>query len=1082
MNLAGSEQPQSPKHTTSTATIISIAVGAIAIIGGVIAGPVVYDCATGESGFGVCISDSLRDANLLPGTDTAETGDAAIEVADLPDAETVETPAATPETDTELVDRPVLDLVRAEPDGSILIAGRAPADAQVEIYANGELLGVAEAQSSGDWVMMPDAPLPAGESQITIGLENSAIIASELVSVTVHEDRTSDPIVVASRTEAPAAASVEDVPATEEPDTLIVADLPADQIPAAEPDVADAPAVEAAPEPEAESTEEAPADGTAVEEPMDGQPSVEAPAIEAPSAEAPSAEVPAAEAVVTAEPDETAPAAEETNTTVEAVEPVEPASATESPATEEPSATVSELEEPAAGIAITEVPDESAPAAEENTAAVETEEPAEPVSSEELPAVEEPASAESEAQEPAAGPVAPETTVAITTIQPSTPDEADSPVAAEALTDEPNATAAVEPDRSLEPASEIEPEQTTTAENTSPVEEVTESVEEPLEETMELAAIEPDQPVVVAPVPAIALSRPSIDAIEVESGGSFFAGAGEDGAVVRLFVDDVFVADTVVSGGRWLVEGGDVLNAPAQRVRAEMALNGGTSSTEILFLLEAPATSAPEQPVGVADAETNEPEAVEAEPETLVLAEIEEPTTTNMPVDEPETAPEPEIAESDAPAAQDTPATEEAPAPETAADMASDEDVVPEAESSEIADQPATVEVDGDPASSEAEMAAETDTTPTEVQPEELVVADMTTPGEATDEELATPVEMVADAPAPAEAEDLSAPAPEVPAEVPLAGNSKPVGQAADAGRANEGEDSTDSGSARGSDLTSENTSIESAGNDIVSEETEAAQEVIAEEETAVGDPVVETTPSIEQPEVAQDMLADEPDAGPVEAVEEAAETAQAVAEMDEKPAQAEQPAEELVEATDAEVNTAENARPAAGMDENATPDVGPVPVSEDTPVETERPEAEPAPLVPPESSTQVAGTEQPEEGPAAEASPANAGIDLSGTDLSPEIMAALEIARTDPRRLTAEQIDLIQSAIPVLIAQPVGGDKSGRYFSSGRAIIRQGDTLWTIARRVYGEGVRYTEIFEANEDYIRDPALIYPGQLFALP
>jgi nucleoid-associated protein YgaU len=47
---------------------------------------------------------------------------------------------------------------------------------------------------------------------------------------------------------------------------------------------------------------------------------------------------------------------------------------------------------------------------------------------------------------------------------------------------------------------------------------------------------------------------------------------------------------------------------------------------------------------------------------------------------------------------------------------------------------------------------------------------------------------------------------------------------------------------------------------------------------------------------------------------------------------------------------------------------------------------------------------------------------------------------------------------------------------------VVHGDNLWNIARAHYGEGVRYTVIFDANKDQIRDPDLIYPGQVFSLP
>jgi nucleoid-associated protein YgaU len=44
------------------------------------------------------------------------------------------------------------------------------------------------------------------------------------------------------------------------------------------------------------------------------------------------------------------------------------------------------------------------------------------------------------------------------------------------------------------------------------------------------------------------------------------------------------------------------------------------------------------------------------------------------------------------------------------------------------------------------------------------------------------------------------------------------------------------------------------------------------------------------------------------------------------------------------------------------------------------------------------------------------------------------------------------------------------------------GNTLWHLARRSYGDGLRYVEIYRANRSEIADPNLIYPNQLLALP
>ncbi len=53
---------------------------------------------------------------------------------------------------------------------------------------------------------------------------------------------------------------------------------------------------------------------------------------------------------------------------------------------------------------------------------------------------------------------------------------------------------------------------------------------------------------------------------------------------------------------------------------------------------------------------------------------------------------------------------------------------------------------------------------------------------------------------------------------------------------------------------------------------------------------------------------------------------------------------------------------------------------------------------------------------------------------------------------------------------------------ADGQVVVQPGNSLWRIASRVYGEGLRYTEIYQANTEQIRDPDLIYPGQIFALP
>lgn len=47
---------------------------------------------------------------------------------------------------------------------------------------------------------------------------------------------------------------------------------------------------------------------------------------------------------------------------------------------------------------------------------------------------------------------------------------------------------------------------------------------------------------------------------------------------------------------------------------------------------------------------------------------------------------------------------------------------------------------------------------------------------------------------------------------------------------------------------------------------------------------------------------------------------------------------------------------------------------------------------------------------------------------------------------------------------------------------VQPGNTLWGISNQAYGDGVLYVRLFEANRDKIRDPNLIYPGQVFSVP
>ena len=71
---------------------------------------------------------------------------------------------------------------------------------------------------------------------------------------------------------------------------------------------------------------------------------------------------------------------------------------------------------------------------------------------------------------------------------------------------------------------------------------------------------------------------------------------------------------------------------------------------------------------------------------------------------------------------------------------------------------------------------------------------------------------------------------------------------------------------------------------------------------------------------------------------------------------------------------------------------------------------------------------------------------------------------------------------IAVIPGDGIGKETPPEGLREGSIVVQPGHSLWRIARETYGRGIRYTVIYEANRAQIRDPDLIYPGQVFVLP
>ena len=85
-------------------------------------------------------------------------------------------------------------------------------------------------------------------------------------------------------------------------------------------------------------------------------------------------------------------------------------------------------------------------------------------------------------------------------------------------------------------------------------------------------------------------------------------------------------------------------------------------------------------------------------------------------------------------------------------------------------------------------------------------------------------------------------------------------------------------------------------------------------------------------------------------------------------------------------------------------------------------------------------------------------------------------------RRLPSRRPSRLRPGSEVAAAPPPEATAPKLQKVQGAVIIRRGDSLWRISRRVYGRGVRYSTIYLANQEQIRDPDRIWPGQVFRVP
>ncbi len=103
-----------------------------------------------------------------------------------------------------------------------------------------------------------------------------------------------------------------------------------------------------------------------------------------------------------------------------------------------------------------------------------------------------------------------------------------------------------------------------------------------------------------------------------------------------------------------------------------------------------------------------------------------------------------------------------------------------------------------------------------------------------------------------------------------------------------------------------------------------------------------------------------------------------------------------------------------------------------------------------------------------------------------PEVEAGVYTLRIDEVNSQGDVVSRVETPFkreePEELAELNSADAPDTGIDLSLVTVQPGNTLWGIASRNYGEGILYVRVFEANRDRIRDPDLIYPGQVFEVP
>ena len=85
-------------------------------------------------------------------------------------------------------------------------------------------------------------------------------------------------------------------------------------------------------------------------------------------------------------------------------------------------------------------------------------------------------------------------------------------------------------------------------------------------------------------------------------------------------------------------------------------------------------------------------------------------------------------------------------------------------------------------------------------------------------------------------------------------------------------------------------------------------------------------------------------------------------------------------------------------------------------------------------------------------------------------------------KKVSLTPLAVVEEVSPVDITAAVPDNTDSEIAVGGTYTVEKGDCLWNIAKKLYGDPLRWTEIYQANQGQIANPNLIFVGQVLIIP